>query len=190
MSKPITLISLLLLSISVFGQDDTHANFILKDGDVFYQKVFEMPGKSADEIKEQLTSFINQQKTVNINASTSDNTFHLDGFKMKYKEYGHSTGTTAFYILNGVWNGAGRVDIKEGKYRVTLGDIHYSDNTALDFGGVSTNMADNERIEAVIVRNNKPEFRSSHEKYIGIMSQNFDDLFDATKVVEVGGDDW
>lgn len=187
MKKLTLLFVFALLYISIYSQDK-YKNFILENNRVFFQKVYEVPGKSASEINKLFYNLINSNKCLSYDRDITN--FNLSNFKIDYKKYGYSYMDITLYISQSLFNANGKVDFKDGKYRVTLFDISYTSENEFTLGGVTTKL-EHEPIEGTIVKNNKALFRKSQQDNIALMSNNFNDLFDYKNITEViGGDNW
>lgn len=115
---------LLLFSINCFSQTkQPETNFYLENGKVYWQNIYEVPGKNIDDLiqyfrKEVLTD-IKQD-----NFQIIDNTisFVIDNDKVNFKKYGGTTMGTAIFIQH-YYKYLVVIDFKEEKYRVTVKDI-------------------------------------------------------------------
>lgn len=115
---------LLLFSINCFSQTkQPETNFYLENGKVYWQNIYEVPGKNIDDLiqyfrKEVLTD-IKQD-----NFQIIDNTisFVIDNDKVNFKKYGGTTMGTAIFIQY-YYKYLVVIDFKEEKYRVTVKDI-------------------------------------------------------------------
>ncbi len=183
-----TLILITITYLTSYAQDAKQANFILENGKVYYQKVFEVPGENIDEITQDIESLFRSNANINFIENSFD--FYVRNLSINYKDYGYSGVDVPAYIINSAFSSVGTIQVKEGRYRVTLYNITWTSDTEISYGAV-TSKFNNETIEGTIVKNNKPEFRGSQETSINILSANFDELFNLKNISTVlTNDNW
>lgn len=111
----------LLLVVSPFVLwSQTFSNFQLLNEHVYYVKVFELPGRGQDSLMQQLGLFLPQVPYVsNVRALEDGFTGSISNMKIDYP--------TALY-LHDLVNANFIVQVKEGKYRLIVKDVHLSND--------------------------------------------------------------
>ncbi len=177
---------LLFIFISgfAFGQME---NFVVNDGQVQWQKVYETT-KTFDEIQKA----VKNKNNVKITEQT-ENTI-IGEFRdviMNYKKAGVGYLMTPI-ILNETnkYNGFFKLDYKDGKYRATIRNVSSKGmNVTLYGGGLGLGSSLDTTLETMVL-NKKGEVRKGFAKVAGkIIDVTFLDLMDFTKVEEKN-DNW
>jgi len=113
------LLIILLIPLFSFGQQEIN-NFKVNDQRLLvWQKVYENSGSVEDIFNSLMsTGFFKD-------VSRSDSSFYgtFEGIEPDYKGYGSSEMMTPIYIARSFINGGFRVDVKDGKYRITLQNL-------------------------------------------------------------------
>lgn len=121
MKQILLLLTVLISSIS-FAQDT--ANYLKVEGkDLIWEKVYEMPGKSAEEIKALLAKNVaTMPKTYGYDLTGDVITVMINGFKFDTKHYGLKWATSPVVLFHYQY---GKVSIvwKDDKYKVTITDL-------------------------------------------------------------------
>jgi hypothetical protein len=172
---------LLFIPFLSFAQKD---NFIAKNNKVSWQKIYET-NYSPEQILAKL-------KTVSYfyDISNNDNTITLKfkDLKVKYRDMGYSPGNMSMYIGNGVFIGGVTIDLKEGKYRVTVNNIMY-DFSYLSIATMSDVQTRN-NLEEVALKRGSNEFKNGFLKRDSeVLNYTFNDIFDISKYTKTD-DNW
>ena len=128
------IILLLLIGFSGYSQTKLpNTDFYLENGKVFWQHVYEVPGKNI----ENLIKYFEKEVIINIkqdNFQTIDNTisFTVNDDKINYKKYGGTSMGVVMFIRD-YFKYLVIIDFKDEKYRVTVKDI-FIDNKLYNAG--------------------------------------------------------
>lgn len=150
------IILLLLISFSGFSQiKQPETDFYLENGKVYWQHVYEVPGKNIEE----LIKYFQKEVIINIkqdNFQNIDNTisFTIQDDQCNYKKYGGTTMGSILFVSNSM-KYLVVIDFKEGKYRVTAKDI-YLDNKLYGLGHDSGDLAE------YVTKNNQTLFTTNN----------------------------
>lgn len=173
------LLLLLMIPFFTFAQNEVN-NFKVNDQRLLvWQKVFESD-VNPDQLFGQLlsTGFF---KDVNKTDSTFFGLFQ--GIEPDYKGYGSSEMSTPIYIARSFINGGVRIEIKDGRYRVTLQNLtleqKYSD-------GLSK-QGEKSKIEGFALSNDKIKSGFS-KKPAAILDYTFNKIFKVSD--DNSNDDW
>jgi len=127
-------ILLLLIGFSSFAQIKLpETNFYLENGKVYWQHIYEVPGKNTDD----LIKYFEKEVMINIkqdNFQIIDNTisFTINDDKINYKKYGGTSMGVVMFIRD-YYKYLVVIDFKEEKYRVTIKEI-FIDNKLYNAG--------------------------------------------------------
>ena len=116
--KHLQLIALILSTLTLSAQEDTR-NFKINDGKLMWQKVYQSPLK----ITEILTAL---QALDSISGESvrklDDNTIiaTLSKLPLDFRGYGKTEMSTPMYISRSVLNAKITIEVKDGRYRVTI----------------------------------------------------------------------
>jgi len=128
------IILLLLIEFSSFAQiKQLDTDFFLENGKVYWQHVYDVPGKNSDE----LIKYFQKEVMINIkqdNFQNIDNTisFTVNDDKINFKKYGGTTMGSILFIQD-YYKYLVVIDFKEEKYRVTVKEI-FIDNKLYGIG--------------------------------------------------------
>lgn len=168
MKKIILIITLFLGSLSATAQESQY-NFVLQDGKVYWQKVYENIDNS-----ETISFFTNgifkitRQDSTTITGETTSN-------ELPFKKHGYSRGWVRFTYLNPCVIYFS-VDVKDNKYRVTISNIIWS--TSMYFMGTMVP----ETIDITKSTLNKKGKLTNHAlNDFEMLNKIMLDMFDATK---------
>jgi len=118
------IIILLLITFSTLAQiKHPDTDFYLQNGKVYWQHVYEVPGKNTDE----LIKYFEKEVMINFkqdNFQIIDNTisFTINDDKINFRKYGGTAMGTVLFTL-AFYNYLVVIDFKEGKYRVSVKEI-------------------------------------------------------------------
>jgi hypothetical protein len=175
----IALLYLIFFPATLFGQFNN--NFQIKNGHVYYQKIFEVSGQSKDTLTRQLNASLALLPYVhNVRADDSGFTASISQMQISYS--GLSGLLEDYMFANLV------VQVKEGKYRIVIKDIYFKDDTKLENN--ITDFTDYSGKSGVISRKPVKEFSAS----LGVdhvllnMNQYFSELFNYSNLPLK--DDW
>lgn len=176
------LLTLMIVSGVVFGQVD---NFSIDNGNISWQNIYES--------QQDVASLIKTNKKIKI-AEESDNQIigYVEEFLMDNKGAGFSKFSTPLYTSESTsYNFDYKIDLKDGKYRVTIFNIKTKGPViALLTGGMGIQGKSESSIEAYALKSNKTEFVNTFKKNVSkIMNYSFLNLFDVSKY-SVKNDNW
>lgn len=184
MKKIITIF--LLLPLGAFAQipDSVQvvlANYTVSERTVTYSKVYDVPGKSAAEIKNILVSSFSGVPRVTLNQNTiSDNQVvgTLTDHMINFRKYGGKWGTTSIWVQYPI-SGKFTFQIKDNKYRVVVTDIISTASPALIYSFNADFATKENTLRGV----------SSKTGYLGYyyFAKSVDELFTAQKPLQ---DNW
>ncbi len=158
-------------------QDTTISYFnIDTDKNIYYQKVFLVENEiNTDTIEVFLSS---KSNIYDVKKSDSTITFNIQKMKINYQKYGGSFMNT-LVLLNQSMSASGTIDVKKSKYRLTLKNIQFLDDSSLYAEGVNNQASNTSTLESYVLKNRKPEFRTSNIITTGLnyMDLYFSDFF-------------
>jgi len=110
------------ISKSVFAQPKPY-NLVLEDGGVYWQLVVDVENADSIQIANDLIETLNSSGHIeNVEPAKGYIRFSIKDYIMDVKKYGIKKSAPAIY-RDGRWSGKGRIDVKNGRYRVTVKDI-------------------------------------------------------------------
>lgn len=173
-----------LISGLSFGQME---NYVIQDGQVQWQKVFETT-KTFDEVFAAVKNK-NNIKITEQNENTIAGEFK--GLIMNYRKAGHTyMGTPIVLNESSKYYGLFKIEYKDGKYRATIRNVASEGMTmTLYTSGLGLGSDLDTTLEAMAL-NKKGEVRKGFPKVAGkIIDVTFIDLMDFTKT-EITNDNW
>jgi hypothetical protein len=114
-----------LLSVNAFGQVTTYGNFRIDNQQLVYQKVFLSDSVTFEKLADY---FARLPFVSDFDRSQSEMKFKINDFTVDFKKFGLNEVTTAQIIQSGKYSGDVSVDVKEGKYRVTIFNLQLTGN--------------------------------------------------------------
>jgi hypothetical protein len=119
-----TTLFLILMNSVVFAQV-TYGNFKVSDQEIIYQKVF-----TKDSISiAALEKYYSEQSYISGIERTSDGLkFAMNNINVDYKKFQFSQVNTHISMQTGTYSGKVAVNVKDGRYRVTVTDIQFTGN--------------------------------------------------------------
>jgi hypothetical protein len=176
MKKFLTLI-VFLVSASSFAQVTTYGNFRIDNQQLVYQKVF-----LSDSITfEKLGDYIVKLPFVtDFDGSNGEMKFKINDFVVDFKKFGFNEVTAANIIQSGKYSGDVSIDIKAGKYRVTIFNLQLTGNI------VYKKITSKESLTAYACRDSGTSISPDWTKpnTLGVLDKAFTDKF---QFVENGG---
>lgn len=174
------LLILTIICFKSYSQELEFENFNLEDGNLVWQKVYETELSNDEIIKSFKTSGI-VKDLENLENSLTGTIENLD---LDYKGFGKTEMNTAMYISRSYFKSFVLIELKEGRYRITLKEMKlvqkYSDG--LNEEGEISELKD------YAVKNNNSDFRKSFKKApSGILNFTFDKVF---KIKKKKKSDW
>src|SRR5688572_24939896 len=124
MKKHVTLI-LMLISLNSFSQVTSYGNFRIDNQQLIYQKVFLMDSITVDKLGNYLVTL---PFVKDFDRSHDEIKFKINDFVVDFKKFGLNEVTTATIIQSGKYSGDATIDMKDGKYRVTLFNLQLTGN--------------------------------------------------------------
>lgn len=121
----ILLLVFTFVAVNAFGQSTSYGNFRIDNQQLVYQKVFLNDSISTEKLREYLKTlpFVS-----GIEESNGEIKFKLNDLTVDFKKFGFNEVTTAPIIQSGKFSGDVSVDVKEGKYRVTVFNLQLTGN--------------------------------------------------------------
>lgn len=168
---------LLILAIFCFksySQELEFDSFKLEDGNFIWQKVYETELSNDDLVKYFKTSGIIKNLD-NLKNSITGTIVNLD---LDYKGFGNTEMNTAMYISRSYFNSFILIELKDGRYRITLKEMKlvqkYSDG--LNEEGEISELKD------YAIKNNNSDFKKMFTKSpSGIINYTFAKVFEIKK---------
>ena len=168
------LLIITIICFKSYSQDLEFENFKLEDGNLVWQKVYETELSNDEIIKSFKTSGIIK----NLENLENSLTGTIENLDLDYKGFGKTEMNTAMYISRSYFKSFVLIELKEGRYRITLKEMKlvqkYSDG--LNEEGEISELKD------YAVKNNNSDFRKSFKKApSGILNFTFDKVFEIKK---------
>lgn len=181
--RKIILLFVLISGLS-FGQME---NYVINDGQVQWQKVYETD-KTFDEILKGVRNK-NNIKITEQNENTIAGEFK--GLIMNYRKAGLTyMGTPIVLNETNKYYGLFKIEFKDGKYRATIRNVASEGMTMTMYGGGLGLGSDLDTTLETMALNKKGEVRKGFPKVAGkIIDVTFIDLMDFTKT-EISNDNW
>lgn len=184
--KKTLLLFILICTAALFNAQENA--FIINNKQVVWQRIY-TTDKNLNEIKETLLS------SGKINVSNEGENYisgYFDNFIMDFKGAGYSLmGTPSYLNSNSKFGGFYKLEIKEGKYRVTVTGIKFAgDSWSLYSGGIGISDDGKDNLETYALTNDREYFRGAFMgKSSIIIDHSFSHLFDVSKY-EKQNDNW
>lgn len=157
------------------------------NGSVYYEKVYTVPGKSAAELRQIIISNISKQRGLNLGQINDSTIFAtISNYKLSMKGTFGLIGMDNVCLSNPMEANV-RIDVREGKYRVTVNSIYFGNGLKVDFGGVIADL--NCSAEDLLLKNSEiplPKNRAKYNRAV-LISNGFYDMF---KLNENTNTDW
>ena len=116
---------LILIVASAQAQPTTFGNFKVEDQEIIYQKVFTEEGITALKLSEY---YQKQDYISNIKPTETGISFDMNDVVVDYKKFQFSQVGTPPIIQTGKYSGKVTVDVRDGRYRVTVRDLQMTGN--------------------------------------------------------------
>src|SRR5690606_316298 len=133
--KIIVFITLVCLSLNLEAQPLAYGNFKVADQEIIYQKVSFHDGITLDKLGDY---YVTLPYVTDFDASNEEIKFKVNDLVVDYKKFQFTQVATPSIIQTGKYSGLVTVNVKDGKYRVTVtsiqltGDIGYKKITDKD----------------------------------------------------------
>ena len=168
------LLILTIICFKSYSQDLEWENFKLEEGNLIWEKVYETE-LSSDEI---LKSFKISGIIKDIDTLGNSITGTIKNLDLDYKGFGKTEMNTAMYISRNYFKSFILIEMKEGRYRITLKEMKlvqkYSDGLSEE-GEIS-------ELKDYAVKNSRKDFRKLFKKTpSGILNFTFDKVFGIKK---------
>jgi hypothetical protein len=169
-----------IICFKSYSQNLEFKNFKLEEGKLLWQKVYETE-LSHDEI---LKSFKTSGIVKNTETFKNSVTGTIENLDLDFKGFGKTEMNTAMYISRSYFKSFVLIELKEGRYRITLKEMKliqkYSVGTPGDL--FSSETGDISELKTFAVKNNNTDFRNSFKKApSGILNFTFDKVFGIKK---------
>jgi hypothetical protein len=116
---------LVMISWEIAAQATTYGNFKIDNQKLIFQKVFFEDSITVDKLGDYLVSL---PFVKDFDRSNNEIKFKVNEFVVDFKKFGFNEVTTAPIIQSGKYFGDGFVDVKDGKYRVTITNLQLTGN--------------------------------------------------------------
>jgi hypothetical protein len=168
MKKFLTIIALVFGTTTIQAQIEQY-DFQYKDGGLIWQKVYSDSVVTVD----QIIKAISANSWVRTPHVRNDVVFaEMTDFQLDFKRFGKSHATTPFIYRNGKWRGSITIDIKPGKYRVTISSMMIDAGT-MDTGfGLEQVSSSGENLFL-----NKPRTKFRNEEWLILYGTQFSNAF-------------
>lgn len=120
-----TIAAVLITTSSALSQATTYGNFKIADQQLIYQKVFFQDSITSDKLGD---FYVRLPVVKNLDRSFDELKFKLSELVVDYLKFQFSQVSTAQVIQSGKFYGDVSVDVKDGKYRVTITNITFTGN--------------------------------------------------------------
>jgi hypothetical protein len=116
---------IILSSLTGFCQALTYGNFRVDNQQLVYQKIFLHDSITSEKLGAYIASlpFISD-----LDRSDNEMKFRINDFTVDFKKFGFNEVTAAPIIQSGKFSGEGSIDMKDGKYRITLFNLQLTGN--------------------------------------------------------------
>lgn len=163
-----------IICFKSYSQDLEWENFKLDEGNLIWEKVYETE-LSSDEI---LKSFKISGIIKDIDTLGNSITGTIKNLDLDYKGFGKTEMNTAMYISRSYFKSFILIEMKEGRYRITLKEMKlvqkYSDGLSEE-GEIS-------ELKDYAIKNSRKDFRKLFKKApSGILNFTFDKVFGIKK---------
>lgn len=115
----------MLLASMALAQPTTFGNFKVEDQEIIYQKVFTEEGITAAKLSEY---YQKQDYISNIKPTETGISFNMNDVIVDYKKFQFSQVGTPPIIQTGRYSSNVTVDVRDGRYRVTVQNIQLTGN--------------------------------------------------------------
>ncbi len=168
------LLILIIICFKSYSQELEFENFKLENGNLIWQKVYETELSNDDLLKSFKTSGIIK----NLDDLENSITGTIENLDLDYKGFGNTEMNTAMYISRSYFKSFVLIELKDGKYRITLKEMKlvqkYSDGLNEE-GEIS-------KLKDYAIKNNNSDFRKTFVKSpSGILNYTFDKIFEIKK---------
>lgn len=173
--KKLLIIPLLFLSLITFAQ----GNFLVEDGKVIWRKVYE----SETDVYKLTQALKSTGNFKEVEGSTDQITGSFENVDADLKAAGYSRATAPIYISTSFFSGSYVVDMKDGKYRVSIKNIMLTSKNDDPF----SKMGQKETLTSYVVNKSnqfKPHFINTGSK---ILDKTFLNMFELNGKV---ADEW
>jgi hypothetical protein len=123
--KNILTFAMTVFSFAAFAQTTTYGNFRIDNQQLVYQKVFLQDSITLDKLG---NFFVALPFVTDFDRSNDEMKFRIDDFTVDFKKFGFNEVTTAPIIQSGKYSADVSVDVKDGKYRVTIFNLQLTGN--------------------------------------------------------------
>lgn len=163
---------ILLIGLALYAQEKTQYNFFAQEGDVVWQKVF----PTELDATAVFTAIKTSGALTDITETESVLVGSLVERKPEYSSMGYRRGDVPLFVLQST-GGFAKVEMREGRYRVTINKLYRIDDTERS----------PKRVDFTFYVNKKGELRFFPERAQEIFDYNFTKMFEAKSKVE---EDW
>ena len=183
MKSFITLAFTLIASVA-FSQTTSYGSFKLVDQELIYQKVFTQDTITAAKLA---TYYQTLPYLSNVTQNGEDVNFEFNDLIVDYKKFQFAQVGVPQIIQTGKYSGKAYVNVKEGKYRLTITNIQMTGNIGYK------NITAKENLTNYACKNNGTSIDQNWCKpnTLGLLEKSFTDKFQFVEVAKKKNDgDW
>ncbi len=176
--------ALILISITnSFAQAKVYGNFKIDNQQLVYQKIFLQDSITFDKLGDY---FVTLPFVSDFDRSNDLMRFKINDFVVDFKKFQFNEVTAAPIIQSGKYSGDVSVDIKDGKYRVTVSNIVFTGNL------VYKKVTSKESLTTYACRNSgtyiSPDWTKPNT--LGLLDKAFTDKFQSVEKAGKDTGDW
>jgi hypothetical protein len=174
------LFTILCLAQVTSNAQDTLTYIKINNGSVYYERVFDIPNKTKEEVDSLLHIFIAKLPSISQYSENKNGiTARFEKAEIPLKKYGLK-GFTSSYLIQSPFIANISIESKDGKYKVVVSGVFFETGMSVNGGGASfkidgsfENIAYIKRKDRLVDSHNEQRFREAKafEQY---MSEMFD----------------
>lgn len=178
---------LVMLPFIAFGQD-TLQFMKVNNGQVYYERIFDIPGKSGEELKSDLVKFIPSIASISdFNVNKNSITARLQNDKIPLKKYG-LTSMGSSILITSAFDANINIQVKDGKYKVTVSGVYFKTGLTLKMSVVNGDM--NGQLEDIAYKKRKDRLVNSRNPQKFEEAKAFQDYMSGKFQINVEKSDW
>ena len=179
------------LACAASAQQDIsrYEDFELNESELYWRFIYTYSG-SADSLRKAVSQLLrNKTFTQNVIRTETGYTGELSHYRVNCKRYGRKYTNTLRMYWEGNWKGKFKVEVKEGRYRVTIYGLYYEINTPPDYKHTPQGPMKGKYID-VLCGKDYTCFRKSELGHMPLMNIALKDEFDIKNLKAASADDW
>jgi hypothetical protein len=169
------IIVLIALVVNAVQAQPKYKQFEIQDGNLVFVSVVDMEGDSATLAK-QIHQLISSKAAIENVRLEGSIFFDIKEFVIDVKRYGRSYMTTPILYREGRWGANGRIDVKDGRYRILLTDI----TNVVNLGSIGySNLGGDSYgyVNDVFLTKKRDNFKAGQTSNMDLVLAAFNDLF-------------